>query len=92
MKYVYYGTMDPMWTTRTEERWKIVAPKLAELGITIEALYYTQGEFDFIEIVECDDPQAVLAYSIWMAKEGIARTRTMPAFAKEDFDGACALV
>lgn len=89
MKYIYYGTMGSDWATRTEDRWELVAPKLQELGIVIEALYYTQGEFDFVEVVECDDPQAVLAYSIWMAKEGIARTRTMPAFSKENFDDAC---
>ena len=90
MKYIYYGTVDATWATRTEDRWKLVAPKLEELGITIESIYYTQGEFDFIEIVECDDPQAVIAYSIWIAKEGIARMKTMTAFAKPEFDAACA--
>lgn len=88
MRYVYYGSMDPQWTTRTEERWRYVSSKLKDLGITIEALYYTQGEFDFIEVVEAPDAVAALAYSIWFAREGFGRIRTMPAFTRDEMIAA----
>jgi hypothetical protein len=42
MKYVLLGTLGPDWATRHGERIERAKAKLAELGIKLESVYYTQ--------------------------------------------------
>jgi uncharacterized protein with GYD domain len=80
MKYVFMGTLSPDWIGRQTGRRAKVRDKTDELGIAIESLYYLQGEYDFIAIVEASDPYVVLGFSLWYAKQGFGRVTTMPAF------------
>lgn len=80
MKYVLLAKISPEWTRRWDERVKAAVSKMKDLGITVDAGGYTQGEYDFIDFVDCKDPQAVLAYSIWYAAEGFGSILTLPAF------------
>src|ERR671919_1860371 len=52
MKYVLLGTLGPEWAGRHAERTDQAKAKLNELNIKLEAVYYTQGEVDFVDIVE----------------------------------------
>ncbi|MEE9544016.1 MAG: GYD domain-containing protein [Rhodospirillales bacterium] len=80
MKYIFVGTLDRQWVGRQKDRVDAAGVKGAELGIAFEAIYYTQGAYDFIDVVEAPDANAVLAFSIWYAKQGYGRITTMPAF------------
>ncbi len=80
MKYIFMGTMGPDWIGRQRERVGKVRAKADELGIEIEALYYLQGDYDFIVIVEASDPYVVLGFSLWYAKQWFGRVVTLPAF------------
>lgn len=80
MKYVFLGTLAPDWIGRQAERLQACRAKADELGMTFEAIYYTQGTFDFIDVVEASDSYVVLGFSIWYAKQGYGRITTMPAF------------
>ena len=48
--------------------------------MTFETINYTQGIYDFIDVVEASDTFVVLGFSIWYAKQGYSKITTMPAF------------
>lgn len=83
MKYVMLGHLGPQWITRHEERVDRVMAKFAELGITLETVYYTQGRYDFIDIVETPSAEALLAFAAWYSHEGLGHVESMPAFGTE---------
>lgn len=80
MKYVLLGTLSKDWAERHGERTDKARAKLKELNITLEAVYYTQGEVDFVDVVEAPNAEAMLAFSIWYVKQGFGRFHSMPAF------------
>ncbi len=80
MKYVFAGTIAPEWIGRQTERVQSCRAKADELGMNLEVIYYTQGAYDFIDIVEASDAYIVLGFSLWYAKQGYGRITTMPAF------------
>jgi uncharacterized protein with GYD domain len=80
MKYVLLGSLGPEWAGRHGERTDQAKAKLKELGIKLEAVYYTQGEVDFVDIVDAPSADAMLAFSVWYVKQGFGRFRSLPAF------------
>ena len=80
MKYVILGTLNSDWATRQGERVESAKAKLTELGITLECYYYTQGPYDFVDVVDAPDSESILAFSVWYAGSGYGRISTMPAF------------
>jgi uncharacterized protein with GYD domain len=80
MKYVLLGSLGPEWAGRHAERVDQANAKLNELGIRLEAVYYTQGDVDFVDIVEAPNPEAMLTFSVWYVKQGYGRFRSLPAF------------
>jgi len=80
MKYVLLGTLSPEWAQRHEERTDQAKAKLRELSIKLDAVYYTQGEVDFVDFVDAPNPEAMLAFSVWYVKQGFGRFRSLPAF------------
>lgn len=80
MKYVLLGTLSGDWAKKHPKRVESAKAKLKELGITLEAVYYTQGQFDFVDVVETPDPEALLSFSVWYATQGYGRIQSMPAF------------
>ena len=83
MKYVLLGTLGSDWAAKHGQRVDSAKRKLEDLGITLEAVYYTQGQFDFVDVVDAPDPQALLTFSIWYVTQGYGRIQSMPAFDAE---------
>jgi len=79
MKYVVLGTLDKGAIT-TATRVSRSKKKLADLGIKVESILYTQGEYDFVDVFEAPDAEAMLGFSVWYAKQGYGSLRSMPAF------------
>jgi len=80
MKYIFLGTIDGKWLSKQSERFTKSSKKLKQLGIKLENVYYTQGNFDFVDVVDSPGPEAVLAFSIWYSNKGYGRIQTLPAF------------
>ena len=74
------GGARPEWAGRHAERIDQAKAKLKELNIKLEAVYYTQGEVDFVDIVDAPSPDAMLTFSVWYVKQGFGRFRSLPAF------------
>ena len=80
MKYVFLGKISPEWAAKQKARLRAAKAKAKELGIQVVGVYYTQGDYDFVDIVEADDVTDVLAFSLWYSQQGFGRIATMPAF------------
>jgi uncharacterized protein with GYD domain len=88
MKYVLLGNLSPEWASKQSERIDKVRAKVDKLGIKIEAIHYTQGYYDFIDIVDAPNPEAMLAFSVWYSSQGLGRIQSMPAFDAKSFETA----
>ena len=80
MKYIFLGSIDTKWLGKQGERYKKASEKLSQLGIKLESVHYTQGQYDFVDVVDAPGPDAVLAFSIWYSNKGYGRIQTLPAF------------
>jgi len=80
MKYVLLGTLSTDWAAKHGKRVESAKAKLQELGITLEAAYYTQGQYDFVDVVDTSDPEALLTFSVWYVSQGYGHVQSMPAF------------
>ena len=85
MKYILLGKLNTDWISK-KKRVDKAKEKLNQLGIAIEKIYYTQGTFDFVDVASCDDPEAVMAFSVWYAAQGFGSITTMPAFDPDQFN------
>lgn len=89
MKYVCLGNLDTGAIT-AKDRVNKAKAKLAELGIKVESIYYTQGNYDFVDVFDAPNAEAMLAFSLWYAKQGYGRLQSMPAFDARAMDKALA--
>lgn len=88
MKYVLLGTLGPEWASRQSDRVKKAKAKLDKLGIKLESVHYTQGKYDFVDVVDAPNPEAMLSFSIWYVSQGLGRIQSLPAFDAGDFEAA----
>ena len=80
MKYVLLGSISPSWISKQAERLNKSNEKLKQLGIKQISVLYTQGQYDFVEIIEAAGPETVLGFTIWYARKGFGSIQTLPAF------------
>ena len=90
--YVLLGNLNAEWATKQKQRTSAARAKAKELGISIQSVHYTQGAYDFVDIVEAPSAEAALAFSIWYAAKGYGRVTTLPAFDEASFNAALAKV
>jgi uncharacterized protein with GYD domain len=88
MKYVLLGTLGPEWASKQSERVNKAKAKLDKLGIKLESVHYTQGKYDFVDVVDAPNPEAMLSFSIWYVTQGLGRIQSLPAFDAEVFEAA----
>ena len=92
MQYILLGRLSGDWAKKHTQRVESATAKLEELGITLQAAYYTQGEYDFVDVVDTPEPQALLTFSIWYVTQGYGHIHSMPAFDQETLAQAAAAV
>ena len=80
MKYILLGTIDSKWLNKQSVRYNKSSEKLKRLGIKLENVFYTQGQYDFVDVVTAPGAESVLTFSIWYADKGFGRIQSLPAF------------
>ena len=80
MKYVLLGSISPSWLGKQATRLTKSNEKLKQLGIKQLSVLYTQGQYDFVDVVDAPGPEAILTFSIWYSNKGVGRIQTLPAF------------
>jgi uncharacterized protein with GYD domain len=88
MKYVLLGTLSVDWAGKQAERTAKARARLDKLGIKLESIHYTQGPYDFVDVVDAPDAEAMLAFSVWYAAQGLGRIQSLPAFDSQSFEKA----
>ena len=88
MKYVLLGNLNAEWASKQADRIGKAKAKLDKLGIKLESILYTQGRYDFVDVVDAPNPEAMLAFSVWYSTQGLGRIQTMPAFDAKTFETA----
>ena len=88
MKYVMLGVLDAAWAGKHTERVHKAEAKLKELGVKVESIHYTQGRYDFVDVVDAPGPEAMLSFSVWYATQGFGRLESLPAFEPKAFETA----
>lgn len=85
MKFILIGTHAPAWVGRSRERTPLAIAKCRDLGIAVLGNYFTQGQFDFVTILEAPDPASASAFSIWYMEQGYGRVQTLLAYDAQEF-------
>ena len=80
MKYVLLGRQSAEWLTKHDERNRLARAKARELGIKIQSVLYTQGPYDFVDVVDAPSAEAMLDFSVWYAAQGFGSFQSLPAF------------
>lgn len=80
MKYVLLGKQSGEWLGKHDERNRLARAKARKLGIKIQSVLYTQGAYDFVDTVDAPSPEAMLAFSVWYARQGFGSFQSLPAF------------
>ena len=84
MKYVLLGNVSPEWASKQSERIDKAKAKLDKLGIKIKSIHYTQGNYDFVDIVDAPNQGAMLAFSVWYAAQGLGRLQSLAGLRRKD--------
>jgi len=88
MKYVMLGVLAAAWAGKHSDRVHKAEAKLKELGIKVDSIHYTQGRYDFVDLVDAPTPEAMLSFSVWYANQGFGRLESLPAFNSKAFEAA----
>ena len=88
MRYVLLGQLGSEWAGKHAQRTRETKAKLKELGIRLVSVHYTQGQCDFVDIVDASSAEAMLAFSVWYADKGFGRIESLPAFEDREFKAA----
>jgi uncharacterized protein with GYD domain len=85
--YAMLSTLGPDgWETLREKPERIlqVREEVEALGLRVHAQYALMGQYDFLNLIEAPDEQAMAKAAIMLAARGTMRTTTLPAIAVED--------
>jgi uncharacterized protein with GYD domain len=85
MKYVMLGTLGAESLQKQTARATTARAKLKELGMKLESVYYTQGAYDFVDVVDAPSADAMLAFSVWYSQNGYGKIQSLPAFDERGF-------
>jgi uncharacterized protein with GYD domain len=64
----------------------------AELGVTIEQVYWTIGNHDLVLVLDAPDDEALAATLLRIGSAGNVRTTTLRAFTRDEFDRVAARI
>ena len=78
MRFALLGTLTSYGAQKYKERGPAAKKMAAKLGVKVEWIYYTQGPYDFVEVVDAPNAEAVLALTTWFAKAGYGYLEAMP--------------
>ena len=61
-------------------------------GVELKEIYWTQGAYDLVCVLEAPDDESIAAAMLGVAAEGNTRTTTLRAFNREEFEAIRAKV
>ena len=77
MNFTHQGITNIKETTKRADAHKILAKKF---GCTVREIFWTQGQYDVVTIVDAPDDASATALAMSAGKLGNVRTQTLRAF------------
>jgi uncharacterized protein with GYD domain len=71
----------------TPKRAKAFEEMAKTFGATLKGLFWTQGQYDVVTIVEAPDEASAMALTLSLGALGNVRTQTLRAFSAADMTG-----
>jgi uncharacterized protein with GYD domain len=56
----------------------------AKFGVTMKEVYWVQGQYDVVTLIESDDEQAAAAFGLALAGQGNIKMQTLRAFTRDE--------
>ena len=75
--FTHQGIANVKDTTKRAEAFKNLAK---QLGCTVKEIYWTQGQYDVVTIVDAPDDASATALAMSVGKLGFIRTQTLRAY------------
>jgi uncharacterized protein with GYD domain len=88
-KFTDQGLRAVKQTTKRAEAARAAAK---ELGVTMREVYWTQGQYDIVTLIDAPDETALSAFELSLAGAGNVRLQTLRAFTKDEMDKILAKV
>jgi uncharacterized protein with GYD domain len=70
----------------TVARAKGAEEAMAKAGMTMKAIYWTQGQYDIVAITEAPDEETATAFLLSLGAQGNLRSSTLRAFSGEEME------
>ena len=61
-------------------------------GVELKEIYWTQGPYDLVALIEAPDDESIAAAMLGVAANGNSRTTTLRAFNREEYESIVAKV
>jgi uncharacterized protein with GYD domain len=74
----------------TVQRADAVKEGARKFGCTLSHLFWTQGQYDLVSIVEAPDEASATAYALAISQGGNVRFQTLRAFSRDEMQGILA--
>jgi uncharacterized protein with GYD domain len=55
-----------------------------KFGVDMKEVYWTEGSFDVVTVLEAKDEQSVLAFGLALGSQGNVKTQTLRAFTRDE--------
>ncbi len=76
---------------RITQRFEAFQAMAEKMGIKVECVYYTQGQYDMVVILEGSDEAAMVSF-LKLVSLGNARFQTMRAFSVDEMKGFMSMI
>jgi uncharacterized protein with GYD domain len=84
ISYTEVGASQIQNTTQRAQMFQTVAE---QMGVRVESLFWTLGEYDAVATLTAPDEGTAVALAAFLAKQGYVRARTLRAYTEAEFAG-----
>lgn len=71
----------------TTKRAEAVKEAAAKYGAKMTQIYWTQGQYDVVAMIEAPDDTSATAFALAIGMAGNIRTQTLRAFSRDEMNG-----
>jgi len=68
----------------TTSRADAVKEAAAKFSCKMKDIYWVQGQYDIVTVLESQDEQSAAAFGLWLAGQGNVKMQTLRAFSRDE--------